>query len=69
MDRMGPATTPTEIRQCADAFRQKRLAFLADYAKTHPLPAPFQREATAAIAADWATALRWATPKKNGSRP
>lgn len=41
MDKMGPATTPTEMRQCADAFRQKRLAFLADYAVAHPLPAPY----------------------------
>lgn len=54
---MGPATTPPEMRQCADAFRQKRLAFLADYAHAYPLPATFQREAKAAIAADWAIAL------------
>lgn len=57
MDKMGSATTPTEMRQCADAFRQKRLFFLADYAVAHPLPAPFQRGAKATIAADWATAL------------
>ncbi len=57
MDRAQLATTPAEMRQCADAFRQQRLAFLADYARAHPLPATFQREAKAAIAADWATAL------------
>lgn len=57
MDKMGPATTPTGMRQCADSFRQKRLAFLADYAVAHPLPASFQREAKATIAADWATVL------------
>ena len=68
MDRIGPAITPPEMRQCADAFRRKRLAFLADYARIHLLPALFQREAQTTIAADWAIALlyyarrQWPTP-------
>ncbi|MGI4885557.1 MAG: hypothetical protein ACRYFR_11415 [Janthinobacterium lividum] len=68
MDRAGLATTPTEMRQCADAFRQQRLAFLADYAQAHPLPAPFQREAKATIAADWAIALLLLMPGGTGRR-
>ncbi|OGX83323.1 TlpA family protein disulfide reductase [Hymenobacter coccineus] len=57
MDKILPTTTPPEMRQYADAFRQQRLAFLADYAQDHPLPAGFQHEAKATITTDWAIAL------------
>ena len=37
MDQLTPATTPAKMRRVADAFRQKRLAFLAEYMKAMPL--------------------------------
>jgi peroxiredoxin len=46
--------TPLELQQRADAFRQLQQSFLASYAKAHPLPAPFQRDAALHIDLDWA---------------
>ena len=37
MDQLTPATTPAKMRRVADAFRQKRLVFLAEYMKAMPL--------------------------------
>jgi len=52
-----PTTTPAEMRRYADAFRQQRLAYLAKYAKAHPLPASFRRDAEFGINLQWATQL------------
>jgi thiol-disulfide isomerase/thioredoxin len=52
-----PNTTPAEMRQYADAFRQRRRAYLATYAKAHPLPAAFRRDAEFAIDLAWGTQL------------
>jgi len=41
-DQRTAATTPGQMRQLADAFRRQRQAFLAAYAKAHPLPADFK---------------------------
>jgi peroxiredoxin len=57
MDQLRPTTTPAQMRQYADAFRQKRRAFLAAYAKAHPLPADFQRDQDFLISTQWATQL------------
>jgi len=48
------ATTPQELQQRADAFRQLQQTFLASYAKDHPLPAAFRRDAALHIDLDWA---------------
>ena len=50
-------TTPAQIRQQADAFRQARRRFMADYAKAHPLPADLQRSEALNFDLAWATAL------------
>jgi thiol-disulfide isomerase/thioredoxin len=50
-------TTPAQIRQQADAFRQARRTFLTTYAKAHPLPADFQRNALLDIDLSWAITL------------
>ncbi|WP_226163397.1 TlpA family protein disulfide reductase [Hymenobacter terricola] len=50
-------TTPAQIRQQADAFRQARRNFLVTYAKAHPLPADFQRNSALDIDLNWAIAL------------
>lgn len=50
-------TTSDQIRQQADAFRQARRAFLATYAKAHPLPADFQRDEALDIDLNWAITL------------
>ena len=52
-EQLTPATTPEQARRSADAFRQQRQAFLAAYAKTHPLPAAFQRTAALDIDLEW----------------
>ncbi|MDO7887059.1 TlpA family protein disulfide reductase [Hymenobacter cheonanensis] len=52
-----PSTTPAEMRRNADAFRQQRRAFLAEYAKAHPLPASFRHEAEFGIDLAWGTQL------------
>ncbi len=52
-----PGTTPAEMRRHADAFRQRRLAFLAAYAQAHPLPASFRHDAEALINVQWGTQL------------
>ncbi|MDO7848102.1 TlpA disulfide reductase family protein [Hymenobacter sp. M29] len=55
--RPQPTTTPAQMRQQADAFRQTRRAFLASYAKAHPLPADFQRAELLDMDLGWAVAL------------
>jgi peroxiredoxin len=57
LDQLTPATTPAEMRRRADAFRQKQLAFLADYARAHPLPAAFRHDAALFIDVSWGTQL------------
>jgi len=57
MDQLTPATTPAEMRRRADAFRQQQLAFLAEYAKAHPLPATFRHDAALFIDVSWGTQL------------
>jgi len=57
MEQLQPTTTPAEMRQHADAFRQKRRSFLADYAKAHALPASFQRDQDFLISVQWASQL------------
>lgn len=51
------ATTPAQLRQQADAFRQARRDFLASYAKAHLLPADFQRNTALDIDLRWANTL------------
>jgi thiol-disulfide isomerase/thioredoxin len=51
------ATTPAQIRQQADAFRQAQRNFLTSYTKTHPLPAEFQRNTLLDIDLNWAITL------------
>jgi len=55
--QLKPTTTPAEMRRYADTYRQQRLAYLAEYAKAHPLPASFRRDAEFAIKLQWATQL------------
>ena len=50
-------TTPAQLRQQADAFRQARQAFLTSYAQAHPLPADFQRNLALDIDLNWAISL------------
>jgi peroxiredoxin len=57
MDQLQRTTTPAEMRQYADTFRQKRRAFLADYAKAHALPASFQHNQDLLISVQWAVQL------------
>ncbi|NVO85401.1 TlpA family protein disulfide reductase [Hymenobacter terrestris] len=52
-----PTTTAGDLRRVADAFRHQRQAFLAAYAKAHPLPADFQRNAALDIDLQWAITL------------
>jgi thiol-disulfide isomerase/thioredoxin len=52
-----PTTTPAEMRRNADAFRQRQRAYLAEYAKAHPLPAAFRHDAEFAIDLAWGTQL------------
>ncbi len=55
--RQQPGTTPAEMRRNADAFRQQQLAFLAAYAKAHPLPASFRHDAEFLINVQWGKQL------------
>lgn len=57
MEQRTPATTPTQMRQMADARRQAQLAFLQTYAKAHPLPADFQQLVKRRLDIRWANAL------------
>ncbi|WP_082318116.1 TlpA family protein disulfide reductase [Hymenobacter sp. DG25A] len=50
-------TTPEQMRQRADAFRQARLDFLQAYAKKHKLSPDFRSEATRRITIRWANSL------------
>lgn len=50
-----PKGPPAEAVQAAGALRQARRAFLASYAKAHPLPASFRRDEQLAIDITWAT--------------
>lgn len=57
MDQLTPTTTPADMRRRADAFRQKRLAFLAEYDRAHPLPPAFRHDAALFIDVAWGTQL------------
>lgn len=48
------AAGPLDLQQRADAFRQEQHTYLATYAKIHPLPAAFRRDAALHIDLDWA---------------
>jgi thiol-disulfide isomerase/thioredoxin len=50
-------TTPAQLRQQANVFRQAQQAFLTSYAKAHPLPADFQRNEVLDIDLNWAISL------------
>ncbi|WP_460502881.1 TlpA family protein disulfide reductase, partial [Hymenobacter agri] len=50
-------TTPAQMRQQADAFRQLRRTYLATYAKAHPLPADLLRSERLDIDLNWAISL------------
>lgn len=50
-------TSPAQMRQQADAFRQVRRNFLATYAKAHPLPADLHRNELLDIDLSWAISL------------
>ena len=52
-----PTVTVEQFRAVADNFRQQRRAFLAAYAKAHPLPADFRRNAAFDIDLKWAIQL------------
>ncbi len=56
-DQLKPTTTPTEVRQYADAFRQRQRSFLATYAKVHPLPVAFQQQAALDVDLQWGRLL------------
>ena len=49
-----PKGTPVEARAAAEALRQARRAYLADYGRAHPLPPAFVHEEQVHIDADWA---------------
>ncbi len=55
--KLKPGTTPAEMRQLADTFRQQQLQFLADYAKATPLSPAFRHDQEFGIALDWGTQL------------
>ena len=55
--RQKPTTTPAEMRRYADAFRQRRRAYLAEYVKAHPLPDAARRDAEFGIDLAWGTQL------------
>jgi peroxiredoxin len=57
LDQLTPAVTPADMRRRADAFRQKRRAFLADYAQAHPLPTAFRHDAALFIDVSWGMQL------------
>jgi thiol-disulfide isomerase/thioredoxin len=52
-----PATTPAELRQLADEFRARQLAFLDAYDKATPLPPAFRYDQTVGIALEWGAQL------------
>jgi len=52
-----PTMTPAEMRRNADAFRQRRRAYLAEYATAHPLSAAARHDAEFAIDLAWGTQL------------
>lgn len=56
-DQLTAATTPGQMRQAADSFRQARQNFLTTYTAAHPLPAAFQQEMRAHIDLQWALTL------------
>lgn len=52
-----PHVSATQLRHLADAYRQRRRATLASFAKTHPLPAAFVARQRRALDYEWAAAL------------
>lgn len=61
-----PTGTPTAARRVSDELRQARRAYLAEYAKSHRLPAAFVRNEQLTIDVDWATALLGYAFKQDG---
>ncbi|WP_167856714.1 TlpA family protein disulfide reductase [Hymenobacter aquaticus] len=57
MEQRTPQTTAAQMRAYADAFRQKRRAFLATYAQAHALSATFKQDAALHIDLQWAISL------------
>ncbi|MVN77133.1 redoxin domain-containing protein [Hymenobacter sp. HMF4947] len=56
-DTQAARLSAADLRQLADAYRQRRLAILQAYAATHPLPAAFVRQQQQAIGYEWASSL------------
>ncbi|MGI4885307.1 MAG: TlpA family protein disulfide reductase [Janthinobacterium lividum] len=56
-DQRTETTTPEQMRQFADAFRQQQRSFLTAYAKAHPLPADFKQDVGFQIDLQWANTL------------
>lgn len=50
-------TTPAQMRQATDAFRQQRRSFLKTFGQAHPLPPDFVRNAALDLDLGWATTL------------
>ena len=55
--QLTPATSPATMRQLADTFRQRQVAFLAAYDQATPLPPAFRRDQELGITLDWGTQL------------
>ena len=56
-NHLTPTTTPAEMRQLADQFRQQQLRFLADYSAATPLPPAFRHDQEFGIALEWGVQL------------
>jgi peroxiredoxin len=52
-----PTVRAAELRRLADAYRERRGAALAAFAKAHPLPAVFVQQQRQALDYEWAAAL------------
>lgn len=52
-----PTVRAAELRRLADAYRVRRRAALAAFAKAHPLPAAFVQQQRQALDYEWAAAL------------
>jgi peroxiredoxin len=55
--RLTPSTTPAAMRQLADGFRARQLAFLEKYNQATPLPAAFRHDQEVGIALEWGAQL------------
>jgi peroxiredoxin len=52
-----PTVRAAELRRLADAYRERRRAALAAFAKAHPLPSAFVQQQRQALDYEWAAAL------------